>query len=150
MTIAEYGKFMILRLKTYPVQIKIVLAILLLQFLTPGLWFLLGAVLPTIPFVAFGILCFLAATGILSLLGIIGIINGYKWGKVFAPLSLFWLLVTTFFFFVLETIRFFVTDYPDPILFTVFEMATLLSVLTFCILGLIWILGKYGESIPSG
>ena len=79
---------MMSRLKTYPIQIKIVLAILALQFLIPVLWIFFGAFLPTIPFIAFGMLCWLTSGGILSLLGMVGIINGYNWGKIFAVLSL--------------------------------------------------------------
>ena len=138
---------MILRLKKYPLQIKIVLAILIIQFLLPGVWALLGAFLPTIPFVAFCILCFFAVTGLLSLLGIIGIVGSSKWGKFFASLSLFWLFAVTILFLVLETTRFIVTDYPDPILYTVFEISILFAILTLCVLGLIWMLGKYGKMI---
>lgn len=144
---SRHGEFMISRLKTYPLRIKIVLVILALQILIPVLWFLFGAFLPTIPFIAFGMLCWFAGAGILSPLGIVGIINGYNWGRIFAFLSLLWLLVTSFLLSILETIRFFVTDYPDPILYTVSKAVILLSVLTFCALGLVWLLGKHGNTI---
>jgi hypothetical protein len=140
---------MISRWKRYPAQIKIVFALLVLEFLIPFLWFLLGAFLPTIPFIAFGILCWLAVTGVLSLLGVVGIILRHNWGKIFALLSLLWLLATTFLLLVLEIIRFFVTDYPDPILYSVAEAVIFLSVLTLCVLGVVWLLGKHGNIISS-
>src|SRR5215207_6792352 len=122
---------MIARLKSYPVQIKILLVFLILEFLVPLLWLFLGAILPTIPFVALGILCWLAITGLLPLLGIVGFILGQEWGRIFAIVSLLWLLIATSLLFVFETLRFLGTDYPDPILYSVTELAIFLCVLTF-------------------
>ena len=138
---------MIARLKTYPVQIKLVLVFLILEFLVPLLWLFLGAVLPTIPFVALGILCWLAITGILPLLGIVGVILGQEWGRVFAIVSLLWLLIATSLLFVFEILRFLGTDYPDPILYSVTEAGIFLCLLTFCLLGIAWLLGKHGNMI---
>ena len=138
---------MIARLKTYPVQIKIVLVFLILEFLIPLLWLFLGAVLPTIPFIALGILCWLVITGLLPLLGIVGVILGQEWGRIFAIVSLLWLLIATSLLFVLEILRFLGTDYPDPILYSVTEAGIFLCVLTFCLLGIAWLLGKHGNMI---
>ena len=140
---------MIARLKTYPIQIKFVLAFLILEFLIPFLWLFLGAILPTIPFVALGILCWLAITGLLPLLGIVGVILGQEWGRIFAIVSLLWLLIATSLWFVFEILRFLGTDYPDPILYSVTELAIFLCVLTFCLLGIAWLLGKHGNMIFS-
>ena len=138
---------MIARLKTYPVQIKLVLVFLILEFLVPLLWLFLGAVLPTIPFVALGILCWLAITGLLPLLGIVGVILGQEWGRIFAIVSLLWLLIATSLLFVFEILRFLGTDYPDPILYSVIELAIFLCILTFGLLGIAWLLGKHGNMI---
>ncbi len=137
------------RLKTYPAQIKVVLAFLVLEFLVPFLWLLLGAVLPTTPFIAVGIVCWLAMTSLLSLLGMVGVTLGHEWGRIVSILSLLWLLITSSLLLVLEILRFLVTDYPDPILYSITEAAIFLCVLAFCLLGIAWLLGKYGKVISS-
>lgn len=145
----RHGELVSSRLKTYPAQIKVVLAFLVLEFLIPLFWLFLGAFLPTIPFIALGIMCWLAITSILSLSGIVGVALGREWGRIFAILSLLWLLVTTSLLFVLEIFRFLVTDYPDPILYSVAEAALFLCVLICCLLGIAWLLGKYWNMISS-
>jgi hypothetical protein len=127
---------MVSKLRAYPLRIKIVLAILTLQLFIPLLWLILGAFLPTIPFIASGMICWFVFTGIFSIGGIVGIIKDKLWGKLLASGSMVWIILAALVVLALEAIRVLVTDYPDPIWFTASEFMILFLLLSISGFGL--------------
>ena len=134
------------KLYVYPLGLRIILVMLVFQACIPVLWFVLMAMNPTTPEAGYsmpGLSCALAScltlTGVLPLIGIVGILFGKAWGRVFAMLSLLWIGMVFLFIGGLEVVHSMVSDYPDPLIFVLSVVVISLMTITACILGIAWL-----------
>ncbi|RMD61491.1 hypothetical protein D6833_08170 [Candidatus Parcubacteria bacterium] len=132
------------KLRVLPRRIQLVLGMLVLLTCSPFLWFAISPTAPYFPdggtFVAIGCVGWSIA---FPLPGIIGIICGKKWGKVFAALALLWMGVL-FLFTGISAVHSILSEHPDTLMLSLSIAVVSFSLAIVSILGIVWIAGAPG------